>query len=200
MYDNSFFKDHKATLVVDNEYVSVLRFAIPDRFAYSVVFTFDKKSSTVSITGDWLPLVATNHTNCGNMPAFYEDYCKDEKSLGYFVSKIKAFGSNVTYYSYDDVKHYMVQTLLDYEVELDANHMTLIEDILDNYFDEDYLFSFWSHYSSYVPDEWISYLDLIDGDTYEFEQYVPKRVHDQIPQYLRIFKLAYEQLFNEYNK
>ena len=68
---------------------------------YNLRYIFDKKNSSLAITGDFGELVAVNFNNMGNWEDFYKDFTNNP---GYFIEKIKASSRNLFVYDEEETK------------------------------------------------------------------------------------------------
>ncbi|HEM9180004.1 TPA: hypothetical protein ACJSX9_000169 [Streptococcus agalactiae] len=87
-----YFENHIAK-IVDLESATIIDYYNPDfALQYNLRFIFDKKNSTLCITGDFGNLTAHNFYNLGDYHKAYKHFCNN---VGYFVEKIRCCSRNI---------------------------------------------------------------------------------------------------------
>lgn len=150
--------------------------------------------STLVVTGDCKPLVATNVSNFGKPETLYDSLFNNDYSpkgdLGYFISKITAFSSEIYTYEYSEVRAFLANLIGEHMVSRDYpfGAPDYLGRMMD-YFDED------------QPHAGIGYSLPILLDPYFHElvqenlDAIPAHIDGSIEMVVYGFKLAYEQLF-----
>ena len=98
------FKNHTATIEKCGLLTQIV-FQKPNSNLHKITYTFMEDQSTLVVTGDCKPLVATNVSNFGKPETLYDSLFNNDYSpkgdLGYFISKITAFSSEI--YTYESL-------------------------------------------------------------------------------------------------
>ncbi|HEL1339763.1 TPA: hypothetical protein TVS29_000619, partial [Streptococcus equi subsp. zooepidemicus] len=79
------FSNHIAEKI-ELDTLTIIDYYNPEKgYEYNLRYIFDKKNSSLAITGDFGELVARNFYNMGEWDTFYKHYTED---IGYFLEKI----------------------------------------------------------------------------------------------------------------
>ena len=155
---------------------------------YNLRYIFDKKNSSLAITGDFGELVAVNFNNMGNWEDFYKDFTNNP---GYFIEKIKASSRNLFLYDEEEAKKIILEYFFEnkrYE-ELDADDQYYFDELFE-YFDDCYGFK-------HITDTVREFMSEKDSQYYETLQFAGKKVSEIVFLYLDAYKRAYESIKNE---
>ena len=190
-----FFKNHTATIEKCGLLTRII-FQKPNTILHKITYTFMEDQSTLVVTGDCKPLVATNVSNFGKPETLYNSLFNNtyapKGDIGYFISKITAFSSEIYTYEYSEVRAFLANLIGEHMVSRD--YPFGVPDYLGrmmDYFDED------------QPHAGIGYslpvLSQSDSDFCELVQEnldaIPAHIDGSIEMVVYGFKLAYEQLF-----
>lgn len=183
-----YFNKHIAKKIELDD-ITIIDYYSPEyKRMYNLRYIFDKKNSSLSITGDFGELVAVNFNNMGNWEDFYKDFTNNS---GYFIEKIKASSRNLFVYDEEETKKIILEYFFDnkrYE-ELDDNDQY--------YFDE--LFEYFNDYYGFqhITDSVREFLIKKDPEYYETLESAGKKVSEIVLLYLDAYKRAYKSLKNE---
>lgn len=192
------FKNHTATIEKCGLLTRIV-FQKPNSNLHKITYTFMEDQSTLVVTGDCKPLVATNVSNFGKPETLYDSLFNNDYSpkgdLGYFISKITAFSSEIYTYEYSEVRAFLANLIGEYMVNRDYpfGAPDYLGRMMD-YFDED------------QPHAGIGYSLPILLDSYfhdlvqENLNAIPAHIDGSIEMVVYGFKLAYEQLFMSKDK
>ena len=134
---------------------------------YNLRYIFDKKNSSLAITGDFGELVAVNFNNMGNWEDFYKDFTNNP---GYFIEKIKASSRNLFVYDEDEAKKIILECFFDnkrYE-DLDEDDQYYFDELFE-YFND-------SHGFQHITDTVREFLSEQDSEYYEILEIAGKKV------------------------
>ena len=151
-------------------------------------YIFDKKNSSLAITGDFGELVAVNFNNMGSWEDFYNDFTNNAE---YFIEKIKASSRNIFAYDRDEAKKIILEYFFDnkrYE-DLDENDQYYFDELFE-FFDDQYGFK-------HITDTVREFLSEKDSEYYETLEFAGKKMSEIVLLYLDAYKRAYESLKNE---
>lgn len=194
------FKNHIATIEKCG-LLTRITFQKPNTVLHKITYTFMEDQSTLVVTGDCKPLVATNVSNFGKPETLYNSLFNNtyapKGDIGYFISKITAFSSEIYTYEYGEVRAFLTDLINEYTDEKDYPFGTpdYLDKMLD-YFDED------------RPHAGIGYslpiLGQLDSNFCELVREslnaMPAHIDGSIEMIVYGFKLAYEQLFMSKDK
>ena len=155
---------------------------------HNLRYIFDKKNSSLAITGDFGELVAVNFNNMGNWEDFYKDFTNNP---GYFIEKIKASSRNLFVYDVEEAKKIILECFFEnkrYE-ELDAIDQYYFDELFE-YFNDCYGFQ-------HITDSVRRFLKEKDSEYYETLESAGKKVSEIVLLYLDAYKRAYESIKNE---
>ena len=80
-----YFNKHIAKKIELDD-ITIIDYHSPEyNLMYNLRYIFDKKNSSLAITGDFGELVAVNFNNMGSWEDFYKDFTNN---AGYFIEKI----------------------------------------------------------------------------------------------------------------
>ncbi|HEO7013318.1 TPA: hypothetical protein VBD25_001305 [Streptococcus agalactiae] len=178
-----YFENHIAK-IVDLESATIIDYYNPDfALQYNLRFIFDKKNSTLCITGDFGNLTAHNFYNLGDYHKTYEQFCNN---VGYFVEKIRCCSRNIYTYDYEEARSFILKQLFD---EYDKIEQDVSENI-------DGLFEFFDDTDGFqrLSDDSREWLESYDLDYWEWIGNAGKNVSNIIYLYLDAYRRAYEYL------
>lgn len=185
-----YFSNHIA-VKTELESATIVDYYNPEKgYEYNLRYIFDKKNSSLAITGDFGELVARNFYNMGEWDTFYKHYTEN---LGYFLEKLLCSTRPVHYYDTDKAKREILNEFFDgadYD-DLDFDDEFLLDQLFDN-FDEDKGFTY------ILPDAFERFSeDMEDYVVYEFLSRAGRYVNEVFELYLDAYKRAYEYLTKE---
>ena len=179
-----YFNKHIAKKIELDD-ITIIDYYSPE---YNLRYIFDKKNSSLAITGDFGELVAVNFNNMGNWEDFYKDFTNN---AGYFIEKIKASSRNIFVYDEDEAKKIILEYFFDnkrYE-DLDENDRYYFDELFE-YFDD-------RHGFKHITDTVQEFLSEQDSEYYETLEFAGKKVSEIVFLYLDAYKRAYESIKNE---
>lgn len=184
-----YFENH-ITKITDLEDITIIDYFNPEyQVQYNIRFIFDKKNCSLIITGDFGSLTAQNYYNLGDYHKTYEHFCSNP---GYFVEKIRSFDRNIYSYDEDEAKKYILEHILQENLnELDEDDQNSFDDLFE-YFNDSYGFQ---HLSDYA----IEWLKSYDPDYWEILPYAGRNISCHIYLLLDAYRRAYESLKKEEN-
>ena len=183
-----YFNKHIAKKIELDD-ITIIDYHSPEyKQMYNLRYIFDKKNSSLAITGDFGELVAVNFNNMGNWEDFYKDFTNNP---GYFIEKIKASSRNLFVYDEDEAKKIILEYFFDnkrYE-DLDENDRYYFDELFE-YFDD-------RHGFKHITDTVREFLSEQDSEYYETLEFAGKKVSEIVLLYLDAYKRAYESIKNE---
>lgn len=210
-YHDHRFMNHIATLKEIDTF-KIITFQEPNVIDTVIKFIFDSELSTLTITGGYGSIVATNVSNMGDIHKFKKDFVKNPH---YFVTKVDSSSHDLMYYTEDSVKSYLlkeifeftdreIKSMLDtynYEKyfndkfeEYSDDMLSIFENIMDT-FDESSKYGLdlsWSTVKTFDPYDILN----IDEDEFIRKLYtIPKTMSMYVNLYLDAYHKAYDQLF-----
>ncbi|HGD6901279.1 TPA: hypothetical protein ACI0CI_000303 [Streptococcus agalactiae] len=185
-----YFSNHIA-VKNESDTVTIVDYYNPEKgYEYNLRYIFDRKNSSLAITGDFGELVARNFYNMGEWDTFYNHYTGH---LGYFLEKLLCSSRPVHYYDTDKAKREILNEFFDgadYD-DLDFDDEFLLDQLFDN-FDEDKGFTY------ILPEAFERFSeDMEEYEVYEFLSRAGRYVNDVFKLYLDAYKRAYEYLTKE---
>ena len=188
-----FFKNHTATIEKCCLLTRII-FQKPNSNLHKITYTFMEDQSTLVVTGDCKPLIATNVSNFGNPETLYNSLFNNalnpNGNVGYFSSKITAFSSEIYTYEYSEVRAFLTNLIDEHMSSRDYPFGT-----------PDYLNKMMDYFNENQPYGGIGYSLPILLDPYFHElvqenlDAIPAHIDGSIEMVVYGFKLAYEQLF-----
>lgn len=188
-----FFKNHTATIEKCGLLTRII-FQKPNTILHKITYTFMEDQSTLVVTGDCKPLVATNVSNFGKPETLYNSLFNNtyapKGDIGYFISKITAFSSEIYTYEYSEVRAFLANIIGEHMVSRDYpfGAPDYLGRMMD-YFDEDQPHAGIGHSLPILLDPYFHELVQENLDA------IPAHIDGSIEMVVYGFKLAYEQLF-----
>ena len=189
------FKNHIAT-IEKCDTLTQITFQKPNTILHKITYTFMEDQSTLVVTGDCKPLVATNVSNFGKPETLYNSLFNNtyapKGDIGYFISKITAFSSEIYTYEYSEVRAFLANLIGEHMVSRD--YPFGVPDYLGrmmDYFDEDQPHAGIGHSLPILGQLDSNFCELVQ----ESLNAIPAHVDGSIEMVVYGFKLAYEQLF-----
>lgn len=180
-----YFNKHIAKKIELDD-ITIIDYYSPEyKRMYNLRYIFDKKNSSLAITGDFGELVAVNFNNMGNWEDFYKDFTNNP---GYFIGKIKASSRNLFVYDVEEAKKIILEYFFEnkrYE-ELDAIDQYYFDELFEN-FNDCYGFQ-------HITDSVRRFLKEKDSEYYETLESAGKKVSEIVLLYLDAYKRAYESI------
>ncbi|HFI0125844.1 TPA: hypothetical protein ACGO1G_000426 [Streptococcus suis] len=182
-----YFRNHIA-VKTELDTVTIVDYYDPEkRYEYNLRYIFDKKNSSLTITGDFGELVARNFYNMGEWDTFYSYYTDN---LGYFLEKLQCSSRPTHYHDYEMAKQEILKEFfddIDYD-ELDIDDEFLLDDLFEN-FDQEKGFT-------HIPEEFFERFSLEkeEYEIYNFLSTAGRYVDDVFELYLDAYSRAYEYL------
>lgn len=184
-----YYSNHIAKKI-ELDTVTIIDYYDPEKgYEYNLRFIFDKKNSTLAITGDFGEVTARNFYNMGDWETFYSHFTGD---LGYFLEKITSSSRPVHFYNTEETKKMILNTYFetDAEDELDFDDQLILENLFQ-YFDEEVGFRI-------ITDEFIKRFEEIDEhEIYQKLSTAGQHVNAVFRLYLDAYSRAYEYLKKE---
>lgn len=183
-----YFNKHIAKKIELDD-ITIIDYHSPEyNLMYNLRYIFDKKNSSLAITGDFGELIAVNFNNMGSWEDFYKDFTNN---AGYFIEKIKASSRNLFVYDEAEAKKIILDYFFDnkrYE-DLDENDRYYFDELFE-YFDD-------RHGFKHITDTVREFLSEQDSEYYETLEFAGKKVSEIVFLYLDAYKRAYESIKNE---
>ena len=155
---------------------------------YNLRYLFDKKNSSLSITGDFGELIAVNFDNMGEWETFYAHFTSNPV---YFIEKVSASRRNLYCYDVEEAKATILEYFFGGTSYDDLGYEeTFVYDELFEYFDDEYGFR-------HLSDDVRKFLSKQDSEYYETLEYAGRRISDIVYLYLDAYRRAYEYLTKE---
>ena len=187
------FKNHIATIEKCGLLTRII-FQKPNSNLHKITYTFMEDQSTLVVTGDCKPLVATNVSNFEKPETLYNSLFNNtyapKGDIGYFISKITAFSSEIYTYEYSEVRAFLINLIDEHMASRDYPFGT--PDYLDkmmDYFNENQPYAGIGHSLPILLDPYFH--ELVQGNL----DAIPAHIDGSIEMVVYGFKLAYEQLF-----
>ena len=192
------FKNHIATIEKCGLLTRII-FQKPNSNLHKITYTFMEDQSTLVVTGDCKPLVATNVSNFEKPETLYNSLFNNtyapKGDIGYFISKITAFSSEIYTYEYSEVRAFLINLIDEHMASRDYPFGT--PDYLDkmmDYFNENQPYAGIGHSLPILLDPYFH--ELVQGNL----DAIPAHIDGSIEMVVYGFKLAYEQLFMSKDK
>ncbi|HEK9983364.1 TPA: hypothetical protein TT553_000181 [Streptococcus equi subsp. zooepidemicus] len=184
------FSNHIAEKI-ELDTLTIIDYYNPEKgYEYNLRYIFDKKNSSLAITGDFGELVARNFYNMGEWDTFYKHYTED---IGYFLEKILCSTRPVHYYDFNNAQKEIFNKFFDGAdyYDLDFDDQLLLDELFNN-FDQ---YKGFTH----IPKEaWERFgEDMEEYEVYEFLNTAGRYVNNVFELYLDAYKRAYEYLTKE---
>lgn len=192
------FKNHTATIEKCDLLTRII-FQKPNSNLHKITYTFMEDQSTLVVTGDCKPLVATNVSNFGKPETLYNSLFNNtyapKGDIGYFISKITAFSSEIYTYEYSEVRAFLINLINEHMASRDYpfGKPDYLDKMMD-YFDENQPYAGIGHSLPILLDPYFHELVQENLDA------IPAHVDGSIEMVVYGFKLAYEQLFMSKDK
>ena len=195
-----FFKNHTATIEKCGLLTRII-FQKPNTILHKITYTFMEDQSTLVVTGDCKPLVATNVSNFGKPETLYNSLFNNtyapKGDIGYFISKITAFSSEIYTYEYSEVRAFLANLIGEHMVSRDYpfGAPDYLGRMMD-YFDEDQPHAGIGYSLPILNQSDSNFCDIIQENL----DAIPAHIDGSIEMVVYGFKLAYEQLFMSKDK
>lgn len=168
--------------------VTIIDYYDPQKgYEYNLRFIFDKKNSSLAITGDFGEVTARNFYNMGDWEKFYRDYTND---LWYFLEKVTSSSRPIYSYDIETARNKVLNTFfeVDNEDELSADDWFLFYDLFNNFDDEDGF--------NHILSEFIERfnIDFDEHEIYEELRTAGRFVNGVFRLYLDAYSRAYKYL------
>lgn len=184
---NHYYTNHIAEKI-ELDTLTIIDYYDPKKgYEYNLRFIFDKKNSSLAITGDFGELTARNFHNMGDWIKFYSHYTGN---LEYFLEKVTSSSRPVHFYDEEKAKDLILRNFFEVNKEDD-----LIDDdwwIFNNLFKEfDYNKGF-----NHIPSEFIERFeaDFEEHEIYKFLNTAGQYVNGVFRLYLDAYSRAYTYL------
>lgn len=185
MRDFKLFSNHIAEKI-ELETATIIDFYDPEQGRWhSLWYFFDKKHSSLAITGDFGELVAVNFDNMGDWKEFYQDYTNNP---GYFIEKVQTSRRSLFAYDCEEAKKEVLNSFFyqkPYEA-LDDDEQYYFDELFE-YFDDSYGFR-------HVSDSVREFLSQEHDEYYVILEHAGRHISDIVYLYLDAYSKAYEYL------
>lgn len=155
---------------------------------HNLRYIFDKKNSSLAITGDFGELIAVNFYNIGEWDTFYQDYTNN---VGYFIEKVLISRRRLYKYDIDQAQRSILTEFFDgkeYD-DLDYDDSIIFDEIFE-YFNDDYGFR-------HLSDSAREFLSQKNEEYYVILEYAGRSASEIVYLYLDAYRRAYEYLTKE---
>ncbi|ABN10785.1 hypothetical protein phi3396_12 [Streptococcus phage phi3396] len=152
---------------------------------YNLRYIFDKKNSSLCITGDFGELVAVNFYNMGDWDTFYRHFTNNPD---YFIEKVSTSRRSLFVHDIYEAQKVILKEFFngkDYE-DLDWDESCIYDDLFE-YFHDQYGFR-------HMSDDTREFLSSQQDEYYVTLEYAGRRISDVVFLYLDAYKRAYEYL------
>ena len=181
-----YYKNHIAEKI-ELDTVTIIDYYDPEKgYEYNLRYIFDKKNSSLAITGDFGEVTARNFYNMGNWETFYEHFTDD---LGYFLEKVTSSSRPVHFFNTGIAKKFILNTFFEVndEDDLDNDDYFILDGLFQN-FDEKVGFRI-------ITDEFIErFEDIEEYEIYTALNDAGRYVNGVFRLYLDAYSRAYEYL------
>ena len=183
-----YFENHIAEKI-ELDTVTIIDYYNPEyKQMYNLRYIFDKKNSSLSITGDFGELVAVNYSNIGDWIEFYSDFTNNPE---YFIEKVQAHRRSLYKYDIDKAQKDILTEFFcgkEYD-ELDFDDSEIFDEMFE-YFDDQYGFR-------HISDDVWEFINQHDEEYYVTLEHAGRRISDIVYIYLDAYRRAYEYLMKE---
>lgn len=181
-----YYKNHIAEKI-ELDTLTIIDYYDPEKgYEYNLRFIFDKKNSSLAITGDFGEVTARNFYNMGNWETFYEHYTGD---LGYFLEKVTSSSRPVHFFDTGTAKKFVLNNFFEVsdEDELDIDDYYILDNLFET-FDETVGFRI-------ITDEFIKrFEDIEEYEIYRALNDAGRYVNGVFRLYLDAYSRAYKYL------
>ncbi|WP_436801987.1 hypothetical protein [Streptococcus dysgalactiae] len=183
-----YFEGHIAEKI-DLDTATIIDYYNPEKgYEHNLRYIFDKKNSSLAITGDFGEVVACNFYNMGDWKKFYSHFTSN---AGYFIEKISASRRNHFVYDPAEAKKAILEDFFSGKAYDDLElEESLVYDDLFEYFDEQYGFR-------HMSDDTREFLSKRRDEYYVVLEYAGRQISNIVYLYLDAYRRAYEYLTKE---